>query len=470
MSNEKESVALSSVFASAAMTVMKLVVGLMTGSLGILSEAAHSLLDLGAATLTWFAVRVSDQPADAKHPYGHGKIENVSALIETGLLFLTSAWIIKEAVQRLMADHVEVETTWYAAAVIVVSIAIDFFRARALTKVAKETGSQALEADALHFSSDILSSAVVLLGLGFVALGWEKGDAIAALGVAGFVCLAGWRLGKRTIDVLIDTAPEGVAERVGELATATPGVARVDHVRARPAGATVFVETVVKVSRGLSLDQVQAVRDAVRAAIRQDMPEIDPLVVAEPLTLDDEDVAETVRVAAANLGHSVHDIGFYTLGSRRHVGFDLEVDEALSVAAAHDIASALENVLAHELGADIGIDIHIDPCRNHVAAGESLSSAENDAIVAAVHAAVAAQPLAGGVHHVFTQRGSDGVYIAFHCVFPGNASVKTVHDVTAWIEHDLRSRLANVGRVVIHAEPQDHADRTESRSTIIAPR
>lgn len=462
MSNEKESVARSSVFASAAMAIMKLVVGLMTGSLGILSEAAHSLLDLGAATLTWFAVRVSDQPADERHPYGHGKIENVSALIETGLLFLTSAWIVKEAVERLLEDKVEVETTWYAAAVILVSIAIDFFRARALTKVARETGSQALEADALHFSSDIWSSAVVLLGLGFVAIGWEKGDAIAALGVAGFVCLAGYRLGKRTIDVLIDTAPEGVAERVDELAAATPGVARVEHVRARPAGATVFVEAVVKVGRGLSLDQVQAVRDTVREAIRNEMPEIDPLVVAEPLTLDDEDVAETVRVAAANLGHSVHDIGFYTLGSRRHVGFDLEVDEALSVAEAHDIASTLENTLANELGADIGIDIHIDPRRNHITEGEKLSEEENASIFATVREAVATHPIAGGVHHFFAQRVTDGIYIAFHCVFPGSTSVKAVHDVTVGIEHDLRSRLGSIARVVVHAEPKDHADREEA--------
>lgn len=466
MSNEKEAVALSSVFASAAMTIMKLVVGLMTGSLGILSEAAHSLLDLGAASLTWFAVRVSDQPADEKHPYGHGKIENVSALIETGLLFVTSAWIVKEAVQRLLADRVEVETTWYSAAVIVVSIAIDFFRARALTKVAKETGSQALEADALHFSSDIWSSTVVLLGLGFVAIGWEKGDAIAAMGVAGFVCLAGWRLGKRTIDVLIDTAPEGVAERVEELASVTPGVARIERVRARPAGATVFVEAVVKVGRGLSLDQVQAVRDAVRDAIRQDMPEIDPLVVAEPLTLDDEDVAETVRVAATNLGHGVHDIGLYTLGDRRHVGFDLEVDEALSVADAHEIASTLENILASELGADIGIDIHIDPRRNRVADGEALSDEENATIFTAVREVVAAHPMADGVHHFFAQRGKDGIYIAFHCVFPGSVSIKTVHDVTAWIEHDLRSRLANISRVIVHAEPRGHADRDENRSAI----
>lgn len=314
MTGKKQAVALASVFASAAMTAMKLAVGLMTGSLGILSEAAHSLLDMGAATLTWFAVRIGDRPADAEHPWGHAKVENVSALIETGLLFLTSAWIIKEAVERLRGEAVAVEVTWYGIAVIVVSMLIDFGRARALGKVARETGSAALEADALHFSSDIASSAVVLVGLGLTAWGWPQGDAVAAIGVAGFVCLAGWRLGRRTIDMLIDTAPRGIAEEVTRIATAVPGIARVDRVRARPAGATIYVELVVRVGRGRSFGQVQALRDAVATAICAARPEIDPLVVAEPLTLDDEDVAEAVQVVAANRGVAVHDIALYTLG------------------------------------------------------------------------------------------------------------------------------------------------------------
>jgi len=454
MSNQKEAVALSSVFASAAMSVMKLFVGLMTGSLGILSEAAHSLLDLGAATLTWFAVRIGDQPADEKHPYGHAKVENVSALIETGLLFLTSAWIIKEAVERLRADTIEVEVTWYGIAVIVVSIIIDFFRARALSKVAKETGSQALEADALHFSSDILSSAVVLLGLGFVAYGWPKGDAIAALGVAGFVCLAGWRLGKRTIDMLIDTAPIGLADKVRDIAVTIPGVARVESVRARPLGATVLVELVIKVGRGLSFEQVQSVRDSVRDALRREMLEIDPLVVAEPLTLDTEDVAETVRIAAANRGVGVHDIALYTLGQKRHVGFDLEVDDVLSIKAAHEIASEIEAILLAELGGDIGIDIHIDPRRNRIAEGTEITVEEMTRIETAVREAVSAHPLADDVHHLFAQSGSDGLYVSFHCRFPPDSPIKTVHDITALVEAELRWKLANVVRVVVHAEPQ----------------
>lgn len=458
MGNKKEKVALSSVFASALMTAMKLVVGLMTGSLGILSEAAHSLLDLGAASLTWFAVRVSDKPADDKHPYGHGKIENVSALIETGLLFLTSGWIIKEAITRLMAEKVDVETTWYGVAVIVISIAIDFSRSRALMKVAKETGSQALEADALHFSSDILSSAVVLVGLGFVAIGWDKGDAIAALGVAGFVLLAAYRMGKRTIDVLIDTAPDGVVEQVSELLASIPEVARIERIRARPAGASVFVEAVVKVGRGLPLEQVKSITDTIRRRINERMPNVDPLVIAEPLTLDSEDVSETVRVAAANQGLAVHDIGVYTLAGRRHVGFDLEVDEALSLRAAHNVASSLEGKLAQELGDDVIIDVHIDPRRNRTTDGETVGPEECRQLEKIIREVVGSHPLALGFHRLFAQRDQDGIYVTFHCTFAGKASVKETHDVVASMEVDLRRRLEGVGRMVVHAEPEEHDD------------
>ncbi|WP_448192455.1 cation diffusion facilitator family transporter [Azospirillum sp. sgz301742] len=457
MQESKESVALSSVFASAFMAAMKLVVGLMTGSLAILSEAAHSLLDLGAAALTWFAVRMSDQPADENHPYGHGKVESISALIETGLLFVTGAWIVKEAVERLLSDTVAVETPWYAVAVIVVSIAIDFGRSRALYRVAKETGSQALEADALHFSSDIVSSAVVLLGLGFVALGWPKGDAVAALGVAVFVALAGWRLGKRTIDVLMDAAPEGVTDRVTRIAAKVPDVARVERVRVRPAGNVLFLDVELRVSRTLPFERVAALRAEVADAIRAALPEADPLVVAEPLALDDESIAETVRVKAAARGLAVHDVSVQDVAGRKHLGFDLEVEEDLSIGAAHDIATELEQALLAELG-DIAIDSHIDPRRTHVVQGRDLDPDRLAALTADIEAIGRDLPTIKGVHHVRVQQVEEGLYVSFHCVFAGDAPVRRVHDATARFEYLIRDRLRGIARVVVHAEPVGHHD------------
>ncbi len=285
--NAKQSVALSSVFASLALAVLKLIVGLLTGSVGILSEAAHSLLDLGAATLTFFAVRIGDKEADEHHHYGHQKVESVSALIETGLLFLTSAWIIYEAVKRLSAAHAKIEVTWYAFAVVIFSIIVDYSRSRALKKVAKETKSHALEADALHFSSDILSSLTVMVGLIFVAFGVTTADAIAALGVSLFVLRAGFSLGKRTIDVLIDTVPAGLTEKIRDITKQVEGVISVKRVRARPAGIIIFIDITATVGSKLSLKEAHDISEDIERKIRTAIPEADTTVHLEPDTRSD---------------------------------------------------------------------------------------------------------------------------------------------------------------------------------------
>src|SRR5690349_22098228 len=212
MQETKERVALTSVAASGALTIAKAVVGVLSGSLALVSEAAHSALDFAATVMTWYAVRIAGKPADEEHHYGHGKVESVAALIETGLLFVLSAFVIYEAGKRLAgAQGHAVEATIWAFGVIVASIVVDFLRARLLYRVARETASEALEADALHFGSDMWSSLAVLAGLGGVALGWPMADAAAAIVVAVFIVVAGWRLGRRTVETLTDTAPEGAA-------------------------------------------------------------------------------------------------------------------------------------------------------------------------------------------------------------------------------------------------------------------
>src|SRR5262252_9691337 len=207
MRSEKRLVALNSLLAALGITTLKLIVGISTLSLGILSEAAHSGLDLVAALVTLLSVRVSDKPADAEHQYGHGKVENFSAFIETGLLLLTCAWIIYEAGLRLFFRHIEIEPSLAAFAVMIFSMIIDWWRSRVLGRIANKYDSQALEADALHFSTDIWSAGVVVLGLLLVLVGrkfhlhWLRvSDPIAALFVAGVVVSVSWRLARRTID------------------------------------------------------------------------------------------------------------------------------------------------------------------------------------------------------------------------------------------------------------------------------
>ncbi|MBV8534319.1 MAG: cation transporter, partial [Alphaproteobacteria bacterium] len=287
--NDKEKIALGSIAASAGLTAAKAAIGLVTGSLAILSEAAHSLIDLSATVLTYFAVRISGKPADAEHHYGHGKMESVTALAETALLFVLTAGVLWEAGHRLLGERAHaVEATTAAFIVIIGSIVVDFFRARTLSRVAAATSSEALEADALHFGSDMWSSIAVLVGLGGVALGYNWADATAAVVVAIFICVAGWRLGRRTIDTLTDTAPAGVGERVAAIARKVPGVVNVERVRARPAGAVLFVDLGVGVSRTLPLDRVSAIKERLTRAIRAEMPTAEVTITTEPRALDDE--------------------------------------------------------------------------------------------------------------------------------------------------------------------------------------
>src|ERR1700728_3037962 len=374
--NAKERVALGSIAASAGLTAAKAVVGLLTGSPAILSEAGHSLIDLSATVLTFFAVRFSSKPADEEHQYGHGKIESVTALIETGLLFLLTAAVIWEAVQRLIGAQAHaVEATIAAFAVIAGSIAVDFFRARALRRVARETSSEALEADALHFSSDMWSSVAVLIGLAGIALGFSWADAAAAIVVAVFIGVAAFRLGKRTINTLTDAAPEGVSERVTAIARRVPGVVAVERVRARPAGAVLFVELSVGVSRTLPLDRVAAINERLTRTIRTDMPNAEVTITTKPRALDDETVRERVMMIARNRGLAIHHVAVQTVAGRLSISADLEVEGTLPLAAAHDIASRLEEAVRDELGAHVEVETHIEPLPADVLAGRDATPA-----------------------------------------------------------------------------------------------
>jgi cation diffusion facilitator family transporter len=451
---EKAAAALSSIVASTGLTVAKAVVAMLTGSLGLLSEAIHGLLDVGATVMTWFAVRIADEPADDLHHYGHAKIESVAALVETGLLFVASGWIIWEAVQRILGHGGDVEVSWAAVGVVVVSILVDFVRARHLKAVAKATGSQALEADALHFSSDMWSSAVVLIGLGFVWAGFPLGDALAAIGVSGFVCLAGWRLGKRTIDSLMDAAPDGVAERIGDIAERIAGVVAIERVRARPSGAKVFVDLDIAVSRTRSLEDMTAIKAEVAAAVAAAMPEVEISIVALPRALDDETIHERIMVIARNRGLAVHHVTVQTLADgRMAVSLDLEVDGRTSLAEAHGVASGLEDAIEGELGFDTEVETHIEPITVDRLAGIDLDEPALAEIRTELVAAAAATGVVGEVHAVRARTTEEGVIVNFHCRARPTTPIAELHAAIDDVERAVRSRHASVRRVIGHGEP-----------------
>jgi len=291
--------------AAVLLTTMKVVVGLATGSIGILSEAAHSGIDLLAALMTFWAVRASSKPPDSDHLYGHGKIENFSALFETGLLLATCVWIAYEALKRLLFGGVHVEATPWSFAIMGVSIVIDLSRSRALAATAKKHRSQALEADALHFSTDVWSSAVVLVGLAGVwfshrpGLEWlERADAVAALGVAGIAALVSVRLGRKSIDDLLDAAPTGLLEAIARAAAAVDGVMSVSQVRVRRSGPKTFADVILQVARGLPVERAHEIAHAAEDAIRGAVLDVDVMVHTEPAEGDPPAASGTTQVPA----------------------------------------------------------------------------------------------------------------------------------------------------------------------------
>ncbi|RPI34932.1 MAG: cation transporter [Chloroflexota bacterium] len=287
---EKNAAALSSVFGAVILTTLKIIVGLLTNSLGILAEAAHSGLDLVAALVTFLAVRISGKPPDQEHNYGHGKIENLSALFETFLLLLTCVWIIYESIRRLLFDDVEVDASIWAFLVMAVSIAIDYSRSRVLFKAARKYNSQALEADALHFSTDIWSSSVVIAGLigvrlvaFFPGLAFlRKADALAALLVALIVLYVSYQLGRRTVQALLDQSPKGLGERVKTVVETVPGVLDCHAVRVRPSGPSLFIDLHILVKADKHLREVHDITEKVEKAVHELAPDADVTVHPEP--------------------------------------------------------------------------------------------------------------------------------------------------------------------------------------------
>lgn len=367
-SKEKKTVALSSVAASFFLTAGKLTVGLLTHSLGILSEAAHSGLDLFAALITYFAVRVSDKPADEEHQYGHAKIENFSALVEAFLLLVTCIWIIKEAIQRLVFNSVPVEVNVWSFGVLIFSIVVDYSRSRALARVAKKTKSQALEADALHFSSDILSSLVVLIGLGFAKFGITYADSIAALAVAVIVISATWRLAKKTVDALLDRAPTGLDELVIKEVMQIPGIIGVHRIRLRQSGGTIQGDLHVVISKDKSFVDGHKIATEVEEKLSKHGADI-VVHFEPPEDLDEtEDSIKSTNATIARIMRGknkiikeYHELQIYHDQNGTNVSMHVVMPRKSSLQAASQYCEKLRKEIAKEIK-EANVFFQIEPC------------------------------------------------------------------------------------------------------------
>ena len=458
MRAEKRAAAGNSVLAAIAITTLKIVVGLSTGSLGILSEAAHSGLDLVAAVITFFSVRVSDKPADAEHQYGHGKVENFSAFIETGLLLLTCVWIIYEAIVRLFFRHVDIEPTVWAFVVMLFSIAVDVWRSRALGRIAEKYDSQALEADALHFSTDVWSSSVVILGLVLVMLGrqlripWMRdADPVAALVVAGIVVHVSWRLANKTIDALLDAAPAGVRSKIIDAVNRVEGVIEVDRVRIRRSGNRYFADVVVGLARTVTFQHSGRVAELVADSVHSVLPDADVTVNSVPLADRTENIFDQIRAVATRHNLNVHDVSVQDLDGRLLVEQHLELDERLSLKDAHDRVSALEAEMREEVPAISSILTHIESEPATIEAGDEVV---RDAVLERRLKAIAAEfPDVLDMHEIQIKRVRGRLYVSCHCTLSDDLPLSRVHDIQTELETRFKQDAPELFRVLIHPEP-----------------
>lgn len=458
MRAEKRAVAGNSVVAALVITGGKLLVGITTGSLGILSEAAHSALDLIAATLTYFSVGVSDKPADADHQYGHGKVENFSAFVETALLLITCAWVIYEAFLRLFFRHVDVEPTIWAFVVMLISMAVDWWRSRSLGRIAAKYDSQALEADALHFSTDIWSAGVVVVGLALVLIArtyhaeWlSKADPIAALFVAGVIVSVSWRLARRTVDALLDAAPAGVRVQITDAVSHVDGVLEIGRVRIRRAGNRYFADLAVGFARTVTFQRSQQLVSAVTAAVQRILPDADVTVQPLPRAQRSENIFDRIRAVATRHNLNVHDISVQDLKGRLHVEQHVELDETMTLKSAHDQVTELEADMRADVPEIDDILTHIESEPATIETGDEL--VRDAALERKLKAIVDEFPEILDVHDIQVKLVRGRLYVSCHCTFSDELSLARVHDIQTELEIRFKQAAPELFRVLIHPEP-----------------
>lgn len=453
MSSKKENVAIVSVFASGSLAAAKFIVGVMIGSLALISDALHSLIDLGATLVTWFAVRVADRPPDAEHHYGHGKVESVAALAESALLFLLAGGVAVEAVSRLQSGSSAVSFSIIPFVVLGVEMVVNAWRARALLRVARETKSQALEADSLHFASDFFGSIPVIIGLALSAYGYTWGDPAAAIAVAVLISVLGFRMARRTVATLVDTAPEGAADKVEAAVRKIPGVVKVERVRVRMVGPRYFIDAAVALPRTFPPDRFATVKANIQQVVTRLFEDTDVTVTMTPIALDNESMMDRIFVIARNKALAVHHVTVHDLQDRRAVSLDLEVDGKLSLRAAHDLADDLERAIAAELGTDVEVETHIEPLQAQDASGREAPPERVQAVQMALAEFAAKGRVIRDVHDVRVRETAEGEIVNFHCRVDPELSVQSVHENVDALERALKEQSSSIKRVIGHAEP-----------------
>lgn len=456
----KQRAASISVIAAAFLVVLKLYVGVITNSLGILSEALHSTLDFVAAFITMVAVVSAAKPADEDHHYGHGKAENFSALVETILLLITCFWIFLEAYNRIVSSHLNVDPSLAAFATMGISVLVDIVNSRILYATARKYKSQALEADALHFSSDILSSSVVIVGLVFVRFEMPLGDPFASIGVAVLVLVASLRLGKRTFDHLMDRAPAGKMEEIKSSIESIEGV-EIERIRVRPSGPYSFVDVKLSVDRRMPLESSRDIVTEVETRIWNILGGADIVVQVEPRESSNDDYSSKISGIAMREKHirNIHDIKVLRRNGEISVDLHLELDSNMSVQEAHELVTRFEDEARSQLGIK-EITTHMETYRKQADFEEDLTDKGID-VVRKIREIARRYPEIKDCHGISVRKTEGKTSVNLHCELGANETLEKAHELTTALEHVIRQELIDIDYVTIHVEPREDGSGVE---------
>jgi cation diffusion facilitator family transporter len=455
----KRRVALKSMLAATCMTALKVAAGLISGSLGVLSDAAHSGLDLAGAGLTFFSVRVSDKPADEDHTYGHGKVENLSAFFEVGLMAISCAWIIWAAIQRILHNTFELRYSLWPVVVLLTSIGVDYWRSRELHRVAEQTGSPALATDAFHFASDIWASLAVLAGLLATWLGvafhidWLRyADPVAAIFVSLMILRITTHLTKETIGVLMDQIPAETRLRVILEAEGVPGVLAVEQARVRRSGPNYFADLTLALPRSYTFEHTGELVRAATDAVHRALPTADVVIHTVPRQARAESIFDRVRAVAARNNVAVHDLSVQSLHGKLHVELHVELDEKMKLLEAHGFVSSLEAEIMRETPEIDSILTHIESEPATIEQPQELIEKDRR-IEKALRDAASHYGEIVDVHQIMVGRTAEHITLSCHCTLPDDLSMNRVHELITSLEDRFKLECPEVHRVTIHPEP-----------------
>ena len=458
-SAEKRQVAFQSMLAAGAMTLLKLAAGLISGSLGVLSDATHSGLDLTGAALTFFSVRVADKPADEDHTYGHGKIENISSFAEAGLMAVTCFWIIWEALHRIFHHTVELRHSVWPVLVLLTSIAVDYWRSRRLAAVARSTGSPALATDAFHFASDIWSTLAVLVGLAASWFGehfhidWLRyADPFAAVVVSLMILRITAQLTHETIGILMDRIPAETRQAMLREVHKVEGVLAVEQARVRRSGASYFADLTLALPRHFTFEHTDELVQAATVAVQRVLPTADVVIHTVPREGPAESIFDRVRAVAARNNVSVHELSVQSHHGRLRVEQHVELDETMSLRRAHDFVTAMEAEILRRTPEIDSILTHIESEPATIEQPEELVE-EDRRLEQALRKAARHFPQISDVHEVSVGRAGEHIVLSCHCSLPDDLPMARVHEVITALEDRFKLECPEVYRVTIHPEP-----------------